>query len=98
MGEVKRRVSAASHRAIFALIAVSLSFTPLPQANAAGCPQLPPCSGCGCRGGTGYRAPDGHCVGFRELSKVCGADPAKVCRFENEPNTGRNRDCATGRG
>ena len=65
-------------------------------ASAAGCPKRAPCSGCGCAGGTGYRAPDHHCVGFRELARVCGADPAKSCTFENAPNTGLNHDCALG--
>ena len=57
------------------------------------CPKLPACVGCGCRGGTGYRAPDDHCVGFRELAKVCGPVPTRVCKFENAPNTGRNKVC-----
>ncbi|QDL97958.1 hypothetical protein FLL57_11830 [Rhodopseudomonas palustris] len=59
----------------------------------AGCPERPACKGCGCKGGTGYRAPDGHCVGFRELDRVCGAPPTR-CVFENAPGTGANRDCA----
>ena len=65
-------------------------------AFAGNCPERPACHGCGCKGGTGYRAPDGHCVGFRELPRVCGNDPAKVCIFENFPNTGLNHDCALG--
>jgi len=59
----------------------------------AACPERPPCSGCGCKGGPGYRAPDGHCVGFKELDKVCGNPPTR-CTFENAPGTGLNRDCA----
>jgi hypothetical protein len=27
---------------------------------------------CGDRGGPGYRAPDGHCVGWAELRRICG--------------------------
>src|SRR5271154_5299860 len=51
------------------------------------------CHGCGCKGGPGYRAPDGHCVGFRELDTVCGNPPTR-CVFENAPGTGENRECA----
>jgi hypothetical protein len=59
----------------------------------AACSERPPCQGCGCKGGPGYRAPDGHCVGFRELDKVCG-NPPSHCVFENAPGTGENRECA----
>ena len=59
----------------------------------AACPERPPCHGCGCKGGPGYRAADGHCVGFRELDKVCG-NPPSLCVFENAPGTGANRECA----
>jgi hypothetical protein len=37
------------------------------------------CSGCGCRGGPGYRGPDGHCVGFANLKRVCGDPPETGC-------------------
>jgi hypothetical protein len=57
------------------------------------CPERPPCHGCGCKGGPGYRSPDGHCVGFKELDKVCGNPPSR-CVFENAPGTGENRECA----
>ncbi|GGF88760.1 hypothetical protein GCM10007301_55880 [Azorhizobium oxalatiphilum] len=64
-------------------------------AEAAGCPERPACTGCGCKGGPGYRGPDGRCVGFRELAKVCGDPPDRRCVFENAPGTGLNRECAT---
>jgi len=64
--------------------------SPAAQAN---CPDRPPCKGCGCKGGPGYRAPDGHCVGFRELDKVCGTPPSR-CVFENAPGTVENKECA----
>lgn len=63
----------------------------------AACPERPPCRGCGCKGGPGYRGPDGRCVGFRELAKVCGSQPERRCTFENAPGTGANRDCALGK-
>ena len=52
------------------------------------------CKGCGCKGGPGYRGPNGKCVGFRKLDKVCGIPPIKRCEFENAPGTGANRECA----
>ncbi len=58
------------------------------------CPDRPPCKGCGCKGGPGYRGPDGKCVGFKNLVKVCGPSPHRLCVFENAPGTGQNRECA----
>jgi hypothetical protein len=66
----------------------------IPTALWAACPDRPPCEKCGCKGGSGYRAPDGHCVGFRELTKICGAYPHTLCTFENAPGTGANKNCA----
>jgi hypothetical protein len=40
------------------------------------------CDGCGCRGGPGYRGPDGHCVGWAKLGKVCGNPPTTRCAYE----------------
>ncbi len=60
------------------------------------CPDRPPCTGCGCKGGPGYRGPDGRCVGFKNLDRVCGNPPDTRCVFENAPGTGANRDCARG--
>lgn len=61
---------------------------------AEGCPERPACKGCGCKGGPGYRGPDGRCVGFKNLDKVCGRPPETRCIFENAPGTGDNRECA----
>lgn len=67
----------------------------LPEAaTAAGCPERPQCEGCGCKGGPGYRASDGKCVGFKNLEKRCGPFPHAKCTFENAPGTGANRECA----
>ena len=48
------------------------------------------CSGCGCRGGPGYRGPDGKCVGWAELARKCGSPPTKRCTPEqvNSPPSG----------
>jgi len=76
----------------FLALIAALAVWPVSRGQAA-CPERPPCHGCGCKGGPGYRAPDGHCVGFRELDKVCGNPPTR-CVFENAPGTGENRECA----
>ena len=40
------------------------------------------CEGCGCKGGPGYRGPDGRCVGWKRLNKVCGVPPTTRCTAE----------------
>src|SRR5438876_330270 len=40
------------------------------------------CSGCGCKGGPGYRGPNDQCVGWARLNKVCGNPPTTNCRPE----------------
>jgi hypothetical protein len=37
---------------------------------------------CGTRGGPGYRGPDGHCVGWDALGRICGSPPTKRCTAE----------------
>lgn len=56
------------------------------------------CTGCGCKGGPGYRSnATGKCVGFKQLTKECGDPPTQNCVFENAPGTGANRECALSR-
>ena len=47
------------------------------------------CSGCACRGGPGYRARDGRCVGWKALTRKCGSPPTTRC---NDERGGRRRD------
>ncbi len=49
--------------------------------------QAAACSGCGCRGGPGYRAPDGRCVGWSDIGRKCGTPPETRCTPEG-PNAG----------
>ncbi len=51
------------------------------------------CSGCGCRGGPGYRGPDGRCVGFAALDRVCGVPPETRCAKEGAPKV-EEPDCS----
>jgi hypothetical protein len=37
------------------------------------------CSGCGCKGGPGYRGPDNKCVGYANIIQVCGPPPHAGC-------------------
>ena len=43
------------------------------------------CSGCGCKGGPGYRGPNGQCVNWAQLIKVCGPAPHDGCTRECQP-------------
>lgn len=44
------------------------------------------CSGCGCKGGPGYRSKaTDHCVGWAEIVSVCGPPPHEGCSRECEP-------------
>jgi hypothetical protein len=65
-----------------------------PPVVAQSCPDRPACKGCGCKGGPAYRGPDGKCVGFKVLHKVCGNPPETRCTFKNAPGTGEDRECA----
>ncbi len=38
---------------------------------------------CGCKGGPGWRAPDGKCVGHRNITKLCGSPPSKRWQRRN---------------
>jgi len=40
------------------------------------------CSGCGCKGGPGYRDTDNHCVSHKDLTKKCGVPPSQRCTYE----------------
>lgn len=46
--------------------------------------ELARCEGCSCRGGPGYRAEDGKCVGWKELRRKCGDPPTTRCSDERD--------------
>jgi hypothetical protein len=61
------------------------------------CEDFPPCRGCGCKGGPGYRSNQtGKCVGYKQLNAECGNPPTTGCSFENEPGSGVNKACVLG--
>jgi hypothetical protein len=41
------------------------------------------CKGCGCKGGPGWRGPDGLCVSKASLAKVCGTPAGAQCKQES---------------
>jgi hypothetical protein len=43
------------------------------------------CKGCGCKGGSGWRGPDGFCVSESKLAAVCGSPAGEPCKQENAP-------------
>ena len=53
------------------------------------------CSGCGCRGGPGYRGPNGQCVGWADIGRTCGSPPTTRCAAEG-PNAGADEAAAKG--
>ncbi len=89
-GMTGRRIAAAcgvlARRALLCMMALgSLTLIDAGRVVFAACPERPACRGCGCKGGPGYRGPDGRCVGFKALDKVCGIPPETHCTFENAP-------------
>jgi hypothetical protein len=41
------------------------------------------CKGCGCKGGAGWRGPDGVCVSKAQLTQICGAPAGAPCKQES---------------
>jgi len=66
--------------AIFALLTLSLV---LPQTGSTALAQEScRCKGCGCKGGPGWRGPDGFCVSQAKLAEVCGSPAGTPCKQE----------------
>jgi hypothetical protein len=41
------------------------------------------CKGCGCKGGPGWRGPDGTCVSKSALAETCGSPAGAPCKQES---------------
>ena len=63
----------------FLIAVLTVALWPVAEAHA--------CSGCGCRGGPGYRGPNGRCVGWSDIGRTCGDPPSTQCTPEG-PNAG----------
>lgn len=40
------------------------------------------CKGCGCKGGPGWRGPEGTCVPEAKLAEICGTPAGAPCKLE----------------
>lgn len=71
----------------FALI--SLAFLTLPAPSTAFADDACRCKGCGCKGGPGWRGPDGFCVSQGKLAQICGSPACfgKEAARTTEPDT-----------
>jgi hypothetical protein len=63
--------------AISAMILISLGFTGLSAPSTGLAQEACRCKGCGCKGGSGWRGPDGACVSTAKLA-------------EDQPDAGRH--------
>ena len=63
---------------IFTLIGLSL-LAPLAVSTTAVAQESCRCKGCGCKGGPGWRGPEGACVSKAKLAAICGSPPGAPC-------------------
>jgi hypothetical protein len=64
------------------LALVSLSLLSHPAVSLAIAQGSCRCKGCGCKGGPGWRGPDGFCVSQAKLADVCGSPAGTPCKQE----------------
>jgi hypothetical protein len=70
---------------ISALLMISLGFLMMPAPSMAAAPQACQCKGCGCKGGSGWRGPDGTCVSQAKLAETRGSPAGIPCKQEAAP-------------
>ncbi len=64
------------------LVLFSLSFGLLAVTSVVFAQEACRCKGCGCKGGPGWRGPDGFCVSKAKLAAVCGSPAGAPCKQE----------------
>jgi hypothetical protein len=64
------------------LILFSFSLLSAPSVSTALTQESCRCKGCGCKGGPGWRGPDGFCVSQAKLAEVCGSPAGTPCKQE----------------
>ncbi len=64
---------------------IALSFVAVPSSSTAFADAACRCKGCGCKGGSGWRGPDGTCVSTGKLEDICGSPPGAACKQEAAP-------------
>ena len=65
-----------------AFVLISFAFLTLPAPSTALAQESCRCKGCGCKGGPGWRGPDGFCVSQTKLAEVCGSPAGTPCKQE----------------
>jgi len=68
-----------------AFVLISFGFFVSPGPGTAYAQETCRCKGCGCKGGPGWRGPDGFCVSQSKLAAVCGSPPGEPCKQEGAP-------------
>jgi hypothetical protein len=68
--------------AISVIVLVSLGFLAPLSPSSAVAQEVCRCKGCGCKGGPGWRGPDGACVSAAKLAEICGSPPGGACKQE----------------
>jgi len=68
-----------------AVILISLGFLIIPAPSTAVAADACRCKGCGCKGGSGWRGPDGFCVSKSKLADICGTPAGSPCKEEAAP-------------
>ena len=68
------------------LVLISLGFLMFPApSTVAAAEEACRCKGCGCKGGSGWRGPDGFCISQAKLAEVCGTPAGAPCKQEAAP-------------
>ena len=68
------------------LVLISLVFLMFPApSTAVAAEEACRCKGCGCKGGSGWRGPDGFCISQGKLAEVCGTPAGAPCKQEAAP-------------
>jgi hypothetical protein len=52
------------------------------------------CKGCGCKGGPGWRGPEGTCVPEAKLAEICGTPADAPCKLEASPQVCFGKEAA----
>ncbi len=52
------------------------------------------CKGCGCKGGPGWRGPEGTCVPEAKLTAICGSPAGAPCTLEAAPRVCFGKEAA----
>ena len=74
-------------RAFIATVFILIPFVFLtaPGASLAVAQETCRCKGCGCKGGSGWRSPNGFCVSEAKLAEICGSPAGTPCTQEAAP-------------